>query len=195
MISKEEFFSRVIYSDDCWEWGGVKNKQGYGRFYFKGKQVAAHRWSYEYFIGKLGGLHCCHHCDNPGCVNPFHLFAGTAQDNVDDKMKKGRHQFKDKPLCKNGHKFTKENTIVKTNNKTGGNYRICKACRIEYQRSRRRTGIDKEYQRKYQAKRRLNFGPEELEQERKRLREYARNRRKQALQNLEKMIKGDGGEN
>jgi len=50
-----------------------------------------HRYAYEYFNGPLEkDLLVCHKCDNPSCVNPEHLFKGTTQDNIDDKIKKGR---------------------------------------------------------------------------------------------------------
>jgi hypothetical protein len=90
----QRFFDRVSYSDDCWEWVGAINQSGYGHFYFNDNYMRAHRWSYEYFKGeKLGHDLCCHHCDNPACVNPFHLFAGDHLANNRDMVEKGRYRI------------------------------------------------------------------------------------------------------
>ena len=84
--------------DECWTWTattkGVPGKQ-YGNFTVKRdgmwKQVGAHRVSYEYAHGKIPpGLFVCHRCDNMLCVNPSHLFLGTALDNNLDMKSKGR---------------------------------------------------------------------------------------------------------
>ena len=80
----------------CWEW--VKGKTGRGRpsLYIgkvdgKDTQQYAHRVSYELHRGEIPeGMMVCHHCDNPGCVNPDHLFVGTAMDNRQDMVSKGR---------------------------------------------------------------------------------------------------------
>ena len=93
---KQRFWQKVRKSgnDECWEWTAARCRFGYGRFTVDGRDVAAHRYSWESYNGKIpDGLLVLHHCDNPGCVNPNHLFLGTQQDNVDDMMAKGRGFF------------------------------------------------------------------------------------------------------
>jgi len=76
----------------CWLWGGNVNRGGYGKFKLNGKMVYAHRFSYEYANGKIpDGSVIFHNCDFPNCVNPSHLFVGSHQDNIRDKVEKQRH--------------------------------------------------------------------------------------------------------
>lgn len=88
-----KFWSRVdIPRKDalCWTWTAAKIK-GYGTMNVGGKNCGAHRIAWELFNGPIpDGLHACHHCDNPSCVNPSHIFLGTHQDNMADKQAKGR---------------------------------------------------------------------------------------------------------
>ncbi len=76
----------------CWLWKGGKNKKGYGGVgTVDGKKMATHRVAYILAFGEVPeGLHVLHHCDNPTCVNPGHLFLGTNLDNTLDRIKKGR---------------------------------------------------------------------------------------------------------
>lgn len=80
-------------TNKCWIWLGSCNQRGYGRLKVKKKLLFAHRISYEIFKGDIPEhIHVCHTCDNPGCINPKHLFLGTAQDNHDDMVKKERRK-------------------------------------------------------------------------------------------------------
>lgn len=74
----------------CWEWSG-KRTRGYGYFSLKEKGFRAHRWIYQLIHGPLpDDLVVRHKCDNPSCVNPRHLTAGTPKDNKRDQIVRGR---------------------------------------------------------------------------------------------------------
>lgn len=86
------FFSKVNVKpsmEECWEWTSlsVHGEMGYGSFSIAHRKVSAHRFSYEYFHGAIPeGLVIRHRCDNPACVNPWHLETGTHHDNVLDRV-------------------------------------------------------------------------------------------------------------
>jgi hypothetical protein len=93
---EEKFWSNInIGSDeDCWEWKTLSGTSEYGETYFRGKDVRSHRLAWELTYGEIpDNLYVCHHCDNPPCCNPKHLFLGTFQDNIDDREAKGRNKM------------------------------------------------------------------------------------------------------
>lgn len=79
----------------CWDWTGRLNGEGkyhrYGKLWFDGRQVLAHRHSYERSVGPIPpGMVVMHRCDNPLCVKPDHLRVGTVADNNRDRARKER---------------------------------------------------------------------------------------------------------
>lgn len=89
----------VVDSSGCWNWTWYKDINGYGKVTIDSKTWLAHRVSYIVFKGEFPDeMFICHHCDNPSCINPDHLFVGTMSDNMKDAYDKGilhpANQFK-----------------------------------------------------------------------------------------------------
>lgn len=90
----ERFWSKVnvLGENECWEWQGGKNSDGYGNVgKWSGQWWKAHQLSYYLTYGSLPEGRCiCHTCDNRSCCNPKHLWIGTHQENMDDMARKER---------------------------------------------------------------------------------------------------------
>jgi len=87
------FLSKINIDSEtrCWNWLSAIKSDGYGQFWYNRTTVLPHRLSYEHFVGNIpSGLFVCHVCDNRCCVNPEHLWLGTAEDNRIDMINKGR---------------------------------------------------------------------------------------------------------
>lgn len=95
-VTKSNFESMVFFSPDgCWLWIGALTQSGYGKWPMNrtDKVRPAHRLSYTLYKGEIPeGLHVCHSCDVPCCVNPDHLWLGTNRDNTKDMDRKGRRK-------------------------------------------------------------------------------------------------------
>lgn len=98
----ERKFVRV--TPGCWWWLGGKDYRGYGVAWVdlgnrKGN-ARAHRVMYEWYINEIPkGSVLRHKCNNPSCVNPYHLEPGTQADNIADAVKAGRHCHKETHGC------------------------------------------------------------------------------------------------
>ncbi len=125
----------AITEKGCWEWQGWKcmsrgmkdRSRGYPEGYYRGKRVRLTRTVLGIKLGRplTASERACHECDNPPCINPDHLWAGTQKENIQDGISKGRQQFHPSHYthCKNGHEFTPENTRI-----TRLGYRECREC-------------------------------------------------------------------
>ncbi len=94
LAERMAYFSRMysVSESGCWLWNGSKNGGGYGLIRFGEASILAHRFSWATANNRplADGMHCCHSCDTPACVNPAHLWEGTAKQNAVDSMAKGR---------------------------------------------------------------------------------------------------------
>jgi hypothetical protein len=141
----------------CWWWEGTVMSTGYGQIRVR-NGLNSHKMVKAAHVSLM--LHgrprpsvdalACHHCDQPNCVNPEHLYWGTLSTNAFDAYERGRKEvpavfLADAALrgarthCQSGHEFTPENTL---RDKSG--MRVCRECgrtrAREYQRARRRKG-------------------------------------------------------
>jgi hypothetical protein len=121
----ERFWEKVSVTPSCWNWMACK-VYGYGRIKISGKQLLAHRVSYEALKGKIPeGLQLDHLCKNRACVNPDHLEIVTQLENWERGLSPPRLN-RDKTSCKRGHPLDVINTYV---SKDGTRY--CRACNLE----------------------------------------------------------------
>tara|TARA_R110000868_G_scaffold131618_1_gene341717 strand:+ start:205 stop:681 length:477 start_codon:yes stop_codon:yes gene_type:complete len=108
-----KYLPDILNENHCWIWNGAKDKNGYGITSQNKKTLKVHRLMYEiYYAESLKELHCLHTCDNPSCVNPLHLFAGTNLDNVRDKINKGRCYTGYQKGENNGASKLKDNDVI-----------------------------------------------------------------------------------
>ena len=95
----QRFVRKVTVPQDpaqCWVWTGAIKPLGYGAFApdsTRPRSMPAHRWLYQHVHGGTlpTRVFVCHTCDNPPCVNPAHLYAGSPADNMRDKVERNRH--------------------------------------------------------------------------------------------------------
>jgi len=95
-IFGDRFRKNIQWTPTCWIWTGNRLVTGYGQFrltpHLKTHKVLAHRMSWEIHNGPIPvGMFICHKCNNPPCVNPDHLYAGTQKDNMQDRIVSGRY--------------------------------------------------------------------------------------------------------
>jgi hypothetical protein len=91
MVKRDFDNDKHVTFDQCLEWDGYHDRYGYPSIGIKNKPLKGHRLVYEYFVGPIEpGMQVLHTCDNPRCINPFHLWQRTILDNVRDSVEKGR---------------------------------------------------------------------------------------------------------
>lgn len=129
----------------CWIWTAAREPDGRGAAWRDGKKVGAPRFAWEEIHGGTS-LWILHHCDNPSCVRPDHLYAGTHANNNGDRVRRGRSSrglvhgahWRAKTHCPKGHPYDEANTCFKKPTTRQKTRRSCRACAREYMRERTR---------------------------------------------------------
>lgn len=130
-------YSKTTMSENergCWEFTGYRDKDGYGRFHWRGKCHGAHRVAYELAYGPIPtGLTVDHTCTNPACIRYEHLEAVTQGENNRRAAERRTH-------CKNGHEWNETNTYWHKEGKR--NCRRCNAEAVRRYADRRKAGSE-----------------------------------------------------
>jgi hypothetical protein len=128
----KRFIGHTVRDENgCWNWQRFRDRDGYGKFQYRGVGWRAPRWIYEALRGRIpDGHHLDHLCRNRGCVNPDHLEPVLPREN----WRRGEAHtlaLADATHCVNGHEFTPENTHISTRRSgpgAGSERRSCKTC-------------------------------------------------------------------
>jgi len=129
MLSVEDrLWSRIDQGPDCWVWPGGHDKDGYGHIKVDRIQQSTHRLAWTLTHGPVpAGMLVLHHCDNPPCCRPDHLFLGTHADNMRDRATKGRNQL----ITGRPKQPIKHGTIGGYNAHLRHKVPVCDLCRAE----------------------------------------------------------------
>ncbi|WP_433078899.1 HNH endonuclease signature motif containing protein [Dactylosporangium sp. CA-052675] len=123
---QRDFWSSVrkVHARGCWTFTGPTAGRGHGRW----GRVLAHRYSWQLANGPIPpGMWVLHHCDNPPCVNPLHLYLGTIRENTADAVARGRNYIPPrKTRCNHGHPLEGENLRIVQSKE--GELRRCRTC-------------------------------------------------------------------
>jgi hypothetical protein len=143
---KERLFWKLVAvgtAQECWEWQGSLDRDGYGVVRRDGRYTRAHRLSLALSGRDPAGAVVMHQCDNRRCCNPSHLRIGTHAENVQDMISKGRvrvlrgqplgyaKQLSERTHCRAGHPYSGDNV-----RRTPKGARQCIECNRAYQRAK-----------------------------------------------------------
>jgi len=141
-------YSKIVIDKDsqCWNWQGPL-RDGYGRIYWKGKTIQAHRWFYNQKFGNLpdwkqkGDPEIDHICRNRACVNPDHLRVVSVKENILAGLGPTAINAR-KTVCKHGHSLVPDNR----------GHRKCKTCNTIYMSSEKRRAYKRKYYKEHYKK-------------------------------------------
>lgn len=137
--TESRFWAKVSRSPSCWLWTAAKNSRGYGSFGYDGRTHLAHRIAYQLANGDIPADREINHiCGVKSCVNPAHLEAVTAAENIRHARDTGLFAPSElsrlnssKVMCRNGHAYSDANTYV-----TPKGHRVCRECKRASDRRR-----------------------------------------------------------